>query len=429
MSKTVNIVTLGCSKNLVDSEVLLSQLKLNGFEVMHDSDSLSDIVLINTCGFIQDAKEEAIEKILQYTELKQSGDVSKVYVFGCFPVRYMESLQKELPEVDKFFGKFELKNMLAEFGKEIVEEEINNREITTPNHYAYLKISEGCNRFCAFCAIPIMSGRHTSKPIEQLVDETQKLADKGVKELLVIAQDLSSYGLDIYKEKKLAELVQEISKVDGIEWIKLHYAYPADFPTDILKVMKENPKVCKYLDIAFQHNSDNMLSAMQRRISKQEQLDLITKIREEVPGIHLRTTLLTGFPNESEQDFKELIDFVKKQKFERLGCFAFSNEEDTYAFKNFEDNIDQFIKEDRRDFIVNLQEKIIDTISRKKLGKEFKVIVDRKEDGLYVARTEFDSPEIDGEVYIKDKNLEIGEFYNVEVYDYMGYDLYAKIID
>lgn len=427
--KTINIVTLGCSKNLVDSEVLLSQLKLNGYQVVHDSEEPSDVVLINTCGFIEEAKNEAIETILYFTSMKEGGDVEQVFVFGCFPVRYMEILEKEMPEVDRFFGKFELKEMLNELGKDIVQEEINNREITTPSHYAYLKISEGCNRFCAFCAIPVMSGRHTSKPIEDLVDETEKLAAKGVKEILVIAQDLSSYGLDIYKEKKLATLINEISKVEGIEWIKLHYAYPADFPMDILEVIRDNPKVCKYLDLALQHNSDHMLKAMQRKITKQEQLDLVAKIRKEVPGIHIRTTILTGFPNETEEDFKELKEFVKTQKFERLGCFGFSNEEDTYAFKHYEDNIPAEIKEQRREQILSIQEDVTEEVSTSKIGKTFKIIVDRHEDDFSVGRTEFDSPEIDGEVFVKDENLAIGEFYDIEITETIGYDLYGKLVE
>ncbi len=428
MSKSINIISLGCSKNLVDSEFFMYMLDASGFEVFYETEKSTDFVFINTCGFIQEAKTEAIDTIFNYVKLKKQGLVKKIYVFGCFPVRYHKELTKSIPEVDRFFGKFEYEKMLEVLGVKYQDKFSNRRIITSPKHYAYLKISEGCNRFCSFCAIPIMSGRYCSKPIEVLVDEVKILADSGVKELQVMAQDLSYYGFDLYKKHKLAELIEKISLVKGIEWIRLHYAYPSDFPLDILDVIANNPKVCKYMDIALQHCTDKMLSAMRRNITASEQLQLIETIRKRVDTINIRTTLLTGFPGETEKDFHALLQFVKAQKFERLACFSFSKEEDTYAFKNYKDSIPKKTKNSRRDLILKTQEEIVYQQSQKKLNTETKVIIDRLEDGLFVGRSEYDSPEIDGEIYIDTANLSIGEFYKVKIDKVDGYDLFGSVL-
>ena len=427
--KRINVVTMGCSKNLVDSEVLLNQLERGKFEVLHDScESNFDAVFINTCGFIYDAKQESIDMILSYVKAKKRGDIGKLYVIGCLSERYRKDLEEEIPEVDRYFGKFELKEIVDELKVSYQPEYIYERKITTPSHFAYLKISEGCNRSCSFCAIPMMTGRYKSRTIEDLVKETHYLAEKGVKEILVIAQDLSYYGIDIYGENRLAELVEKISEINGIEWIRLHYLYPTKFPFEILTIMRENPKVCKYLDIPLQHISNQVLKNMLRHISREETESLIKKIREEVPGVTIRTTALVGFPGETEQDFEELKQFVRETKFERLGVFPYSNEEGTYASKKFDDNISDEIKQARAEEIMELQLSITDELSQQKIGQVLKVIVDRKEGGFFIGRTEFDSPEVDGEVLISSAfELNEGEFVNVKITGVEDYDLFAQV--
>ena len=429
-SNIVDIITLGCSKNLVDSEMLSRQLSANGYQVVYDDENpKGGIVIVNTCGFIGDAKEESINTILELGELKKRRKISKLYVMGCLSERYLADLQAEIPEVDKFYGKFNWKEILNELGKSYNQQLALERDLTTPKHYAYLKIAEGCNRFCSYCAIPIITGRYQSRPIEEIVDEVKYLVGMGVKEFQVIAQDLSYYGVDLYKEMRLAELVERISDVPGVEWIRLHYAYPAQFPYDVLKVMRERPNVCKYLDIALQHISDNMLTKMRRHVTKQETYDLVTRLREEVPGIHLRTTLLTGHPGETEQDFEELIEFVRWAKFERMGAFPYSDEDGTYASENYEDDIPFEVKQQRVDDLMAVQQKISKKINEDKVGQSLKVIIDREEADYYIGRTEFDSPEVDPEVLVsKDQKLTIGEFYNVEVTGAEEFELYGKVV-
>ena len=424
----VDVVTMGCSKNLVDSEFLIRQFEAGGFKVAHDpEESKGDIVIVNTCGFIGDAKEESIEHILQYAEAKKEGKVKQLIVMGCLSERYMKDLKGELPEVDRFYGKFDWKEIVKDLGLEYRADLRNERSLTTPGHYAYLKISEGCNRVCSYCAIPKMTGRHKSRSIESLIEETEIIARKGVKEIQIIAQDLSYYGLDIYNEHALGKLIEKLSEIKGIEWIRLHYAYPADFPYDILKVMKDNPKVCNYLDIALQHISDPMLKKMRRGITKKQTYELIERIRREVPGIHLRTTFITGHPGETNQDFEELKQFVQDIKFERFGVFPYSHEEDTYAFKHYEDNVPQKIKQQRADELMELQNRISYEQNQKKVGMMLKVIIDRKEDDYFVGRSEFDSPEVDPEVLVYSDNLNIGSFYNVKIKEAEDYDLIGVI--
>ncbi|QZE13011.1 30S ribosomal protein S12 methylthiotransferase RimO [Halosquirtibacter laminarini] len=431
MNKKVNIVTLGCSKNLIDSELFMGQLEANGYEVITDSNETdADIVAINTCGFILDAKEESINTILDFVEAKKRGDVSKIFVFGCLTERYKDELMAEIPEVDGFYGKFQVKKMVEDLEGEYKMSLKNQRYVTTPSHYAFLKISEGCNRTCSYCAIPYITGKHKSRPIEDIVIEATLLAKKGVKELLVIAQDLSFYGLDLYKEQRLAELVRQLAKIEGIEWIKLHYAYPSNFPYDLLPVMQQESKVSLYLDIALQHISDNMLKLMRRNINKEETLALLARIRKEVPGIHLRTTLLVGHPGETEEDFNELCEFVETARFERLGVFAYSHEDNTYAGENYEDIIVEETKQARVEKIMELQQNVSLLHNEQKVGKDLKVVIDRVEGDLYIARTEFDSPDVDGEVFVKsDRELSIGEFVKVHVTEAADYDLYAEIIE
>ncbi len=428
-SNIVDIITLGCSKNLVDSEMLSRQLSANGYQVVYDDENpKGGIVIVNTCGFIGDAKEESINTILELGELKKRRKISKLYVMGCLSERYMADLEAEIPEVDKYYGKFNWKELLSELGKSYNQQLAVERDLTTPNHYAYLKIAEGCNRFCSYCAIPIITGRYQSRPIEEIVDEVKYLVGKGVKEFQVIAQDLSYYGVDLYKEMRLAELIERISDVPGVEWIRLHYAYPAQFPYDVLKVMRERDNVCKYLDIALQHISDNMLSKMRRHVTKQETYDLVTRLREEVPGIHLRTTLLTGHPGETEEDFEELIEFVRWAKFERMGAFPYSDEEGTYSNKNYVDDIPFEVKQQRVDDLMAVQQKISKKINEDKVGQTLKVIIDREEADYYIGRTEFDSPEVDPEVLVsKDKDLTIGEFYMVQITGAEEFELYGKV--
>jgi ribosomal protein S12 methylthiotransferase len=427
----IDVVTLGCSKNLVDSEMLLKQLLANGYTVKHDSDKPEgEIVVINTCGFINDAKEESINTILGFAEAKKKRKLNKLFVMGCLSERYMKELQDEIPEVDKFYGKFNWKNLISDLGKSFRYDTGYERVLTTPSHYAYLKISEGCNRSCSYCSIPIMTGKHVSRPMEDIVGEAQYLASKGVKEFQIIAQDLSYYGIDRYKEMKLPELIERLSDVNGIEWIRLHYAYPAKFPYDVLRVIRERDNICKYLDIALQHISDNMLAKMRRHISKAETIDLIDRIRGEVPGIHLRTTFLVGHPDETEQDFEELLNFVSDTRFERMGAFPYSDEEGTFAASNYQDNVPESVKQERMDTLMSLQERIAFENNEAKTGKDFRVIVDREDDDFYIGRTEYDSPEVDTEVLInKNKVLNIGEFYNVRISRAEAFDLYGNVID
>jgi len=428
MPKKINVVTLGCSKNLVDSELFLSQMHANGYEVTHDSaDTDARIVAINTCGFILDAKEESVNTILEYVEAKKNGLIDKIFVFGCLTERYRDDLLKEIPEVDGFYGKFQVRKMVEDLKADYKLSLSHQRYLTTPSHYAYLKISEGCNRTCSYCAIPKMTGDHISVPIDALVEEAKSLAAEGVKELLIIAQDLSYYGIDLYKESKLAELVSRLSEIEGIEWIKLHYAYPANFPYDLLPVIKNKPNVARYLDVALQHCSDKVLKLMKRHISKADTIALIKRIRAEVPGIHLRTTMLVGHPGETEEDFEELKAFVREMRFERLGVFPYSNEEDTYAGENYEDLIPHEVKESRANELMEFQQQIAAEINAEKIGQTLKVVIDRKEGEYFIGRTEFDSPEVDGEVLISTKGLKIGGFYNIMITGAEEFDLFGEI--
>ena len=428
---TIDIITLGCSKNLVDSEKLMRQLEANGYKVTHDSPNpQGEIAVINTCGFIGDAKEESINMILEFCEAKEEGRLRKLYVMGCLSERYLKELEVEIPQVDKFYGKFNWNELLADLGKEFHDEMAIERTLTTPKHYAYLKISEGCDRSCAYCAIPIITGKHTSRPMEEIIDEVKLLVSQGVKEFQIIAQELTYYGVDLYKSQKLPELIEKIAQVPGVEWIRLHYAYPTHFPEDLFRVMRENDNVCKYMDIALQHISDNMLTRMRRHVSKSETYDLIEKFRQEVPGIHLRTTLMVGFPGETEEDFAELEEFVQKARFDRMGAFAYSEEEGTYAAENYEDSIPQEVKQARLDELMALQQEISADLSHNKIGQEFKVIIDRKEGEYYIGRTQFDSPEVDPEVLIKadGKRLFSGRFYQVRITNADDFDLFGEII-
>ena len=427
--KKVNIISLGCSKNLVDTELLMKQLEKVGYSVEVDvENSKAKVVVINTCGFIGDAKEESVNTILEQVELKKEGKVDKIFVMGCLSQRYEPELQKEIPEVDAYFGKFDWKGILTELGKEYDDKLRNERHLTTPPHYAYLKISEGCNRKCSYCAIPIMTGEYKSRPFEEIVDEAERLAKQGVKELLVLAQDITYYGIDKYGKNRLAELIDRIADIKGIEWIKLHYAYPAGFPMEILPVMRERKNVCKYLDIALQHCSDHMLKQMRRGVTKQQTIDLIRKIREEVPGIALRTTLMVGHPGETEEDYRELIDFVETMKFERLGVFPYSHEEDTYCDKYYADDVPEDVKKERAEQIMEIQAVVSEAVNASLVGKRLSVLIDRREGDYYIGRTEHDSPEVDPEVLISsDKVLKIGEFYNVEIVSADNYDLYGRI--
>lgn len=429
--KKIDIITLGCSKNLVDSEQLIRQLEEVGYDVAHDSDKPDgDIAVINTCGFIGDAKEESINMILEFAQQKEEGSLDKLYVMGCLSERYLKELSLEIPQVDKFYGKFNWKELLNDLGEVYHNELYIERSLTTPKHYAYLKISEGCDRKCSYCAIPIITGKHVSRPIDEIVEEVKYLVEQGVKEFQIIAQELTYYGIDLYKKQMIAELVNRIADVQGVEWIRLHYAYPAHFPKDLFKVMRERDNVCKYMDIALQHISDNMLKLMRRQVTKKETYDLIKQFRDEVPGIHLRTTLMVGHPGETEDDFKELKEFVREAKFDRMGAFAYSEEEGTYAAKHYEDSISSEIKQARLGEIMDIQQGISAELTAKKIGQQIKVIIDRIEGDYYIGRTEFDSPEVDPEVLIEavDLELKIGDFYNVIVIDSDDFDLYAKII-
>jgi ribosomal protein S12 methylthiotransferase len=423
----VDIITLGCSKNLVDSEQLMRQFVANGYMVEHDPDKVTgEIAVVNTCGFIGDAQEESINMILKLGEAKKRGKIAQLYVMGCLSERFLKEMETELPEVDRFYGKFNWKELLSDMGKPYYEDMRNERILTTPRHYAYLKIAEGCNRTCSYCSIPIITGRYQSRSIEEIEQEVHLLTRQGVKEFQVIAQDLTYYGLDRYKRLALPELVERISDIPGVGWIRLHYAYPARFPFDLLRVMRERDNVCKYVDIAFQHISDPMLKQMRRNINRTETYELIARIRQEVPGIHLRTTLMTGHPGETEQDFEELVGFVTKMRFERMGAFAYSHEVGTFSYKQYKDEISPKVKQERLDYIMRIQERIASEINEAKIGNTLKVIIDREEDLYYIGRTEFDSPEIDPEVLVtKEKTLIPGEFYPVRITGSDVFDLYG----
>ncbi len=426
----VNIITLGCSKNIVDSEELFSQLKANDFDVAHESEEDdANIVIINTCGFIDNAKEESINTIIRWAEAKQAGEIEKLYVTGCLSQRYKPDLEKEIPEVDQYFGTTHLPQLLKTVGADYKYELVGERLITTPAHYAYLKISEGCDRPCSFCAIPIMRGKHVSKSFEQIETEVRGLVKNGTKELLLIAQDSTFYGLDLYGERKLAELLRRISDIPGVEWIRLHYAYPSQFPLDALEVMAERDNICKYIDIPLQHVSDNMLKTMRRGITRQRTEDLVQTIREKVPGIAIRTTLIAGHPGEKQQDFEDLCEFVKKLRFERLGIFTYSHEEGTHA-GTLQDDVPPEVKEERAATIMEIQQGISAEINKEKVGKIFKVLFDRKEGGYYIGRTQFDSPEVDNEVLVsaKDTYVRIGDFAEVLIESAEDFDLYGKIL-
>ena len=428
-TNNIDIITLGCSKNLVDSEMLSRQLEANGYKVKHDSEKPDNgIVIINTCGFIGDAKEESINTILQFCELRKKRKISKLYVMGCLSGRYIKELPAEIPEVDKFYGKFNWKELITDLGKSYQPQLALERTLTTPSHYAYLKISEGCNRTCSYCAIPIITGRHHSRPMEEIIKEVEWLTRQGVKEFQMIAQDLSYYGMDLYKSLKLPELTEHIADIKGVEWLRLHYAYPAKFPFDLLRVMRERDNVCNYLDIALQHISDNILQKMRRNVSKSQTYDLIAHIREEVPEIHLRTTLLAGHPGETENDFEQLMEFVQKARFERMGAFPYSDEEGTYANRNYADDIPFEVKQSRVNELMAVQQDISLEINKSKIGQALKVIIDREEPDYYVGRTEFDSPEVDPEVLIsKKKELAIGNFYAVKITEAEEFDLYGEV--
>lgn len=425
----IDFVTMGCSKNLVDSERLMGQLEANGFHCVHDPEyPQGEIAVINTCGFIGDAKEESIEMILRFAEAKKAGKLRKLYVMGCLSQRYQGELEKEIPEVDKYFGKFNYRDLLVELGKAELPVCDGQRCLTTPSHYAYLKISEGCDRHCAYCAIPLMTGHHVSRPMDEILREVERLVARGVKEFQVIAQELTYYGRDIDGQSHITELVNRMADIPGVEWIRLHYAYPNEFPLDLLDVIRERPNVCKYLDIALQHASDNMLSRMRRHVTKQETLDLLREIRSRVPGIHIRTTLMVGFPGETEEDFNELMQFVKDERFERMGAFAYSEEEGTYSARHYKDDISPEEKQRRLDKLMALQQTISAEVEAEKVGQVMRAIIDRKEGDYYVGRTEYCSPEVDPEVLVSsDKPLRIGDFYQVRITDSEEFDIYAEL--
>jgi ribosomal protein S12 methylthiotransferase len=426
----VNVVTLGCSKNIYDSEVLMGQLKANKFDVEHESSSDdSGIVIINTCGFIENAKKESIDTILRFAQAKQNGMIEKLYVTGCLSERYKPELEKDIPEVDAFFGTRDLPRLLKALKADYKHELVGERMLSTPHHYAYFKISEGCDRPCSFCAIPLMRGKHLSVPIEQLVKQAETLAKNGTRELMIIAQDSTYYGLDIYKERKLAELLRKLSDVKGIEWIRLHYAFPSGFPMDALDVMRERDNICNYLDMPLQHVSDAMLKSMKRGTTKQKTIDLVNKIRDKVPGIAIRTTLITGYPGETQKDHEEMLDWVAETKFERLGCFTYSHEENTSAF-DLKDNVPQAVKQERAEAVMNIQQGISLELNQEKVGKTFRVLFDRKEGDHFIGRTEFDSPEVDNEVLVdaKSQYVRIGDFENVKVSSSEEFDLFGEVV-
>lgn len=425
--KTIDFITLGCSKNLVDSEKLMGLFEANGYHVTHDSnDPHGEIVVINTCGFIEDAKQESIDTILEFAQAKTEGRIEKLYVMGCLSERYLADLEQEIPEVDGWYGKFNYKELLNTI---VTIDTINttaHRHLTTPRHYAYIKISEGCDRHCAYCAIPIITGKHQSRPIGEILEEVRSLVAQGTKEFQIIAQELTYYGIDIDGKQHIAELIERMADIEGVEWIRLHYAYPAHFPWDLLRVMREKKNVCKYLDIALQHISDHMLTRMVRHVTKEDTYELVRRIREEVPGIHLRTTLMVGFPGETDEDFQELLDFTRWARFERMGAFAYSEEDGTYSAKHYKDDVPADVKQARLDRLMRIQQHISAEIESAKVGKVIRVIIDRTEGDWFIGRSEFCSPEVDPEVLIPMKeDLTIGEFYNVKVTSAEEFDLYA----
>ena len=428
---SIDILTLGCSKNLVDSERLIRQLEVEGYDVQHDPENPSgDIAIINTCGFIGDAKEESINVILEQAERKKTGSLKQLYVMGCLSQRYLSDLQAEIPEVDRFYGKFDWDGIVKDMGRPLHQDLLFQRRVTTPSHYAYLTIAEGCNRHCSYCAIPIITGQYVSRPLEEIVDEVRYLVGQGVKEFQVIAQELTYYGLDLYGERRLAQLVESIADIDGVEWIRLHYAYPTDFPMDLLPVMKNNPKVCRYLDIALQHIADPVLDMMHRHITGEETRRLIKKIREEVPGIHIRTTMMVGHPGETEEAFEALLDFVREMRFERLGAFAYSEEDGTWSERHYKDDIPEDVKQARLSKLMRIQQRISSEIQEEKVGKVMRVIIDRREGDYWIGRTEFDSPDVDPEVLISVSTapeVKIGNFYDVNIISADDFDLYATL--
>lgn len=427
----IDIITLGCSKNLVDSERLMGMLEYVGFECTHDSEQPEgEIAIINTCGFIGDAKEESINTILEFVNRKNNGLLKKIYVMGCLSQRYKEELEKEIPEVDKFYGKFDVKTLVSDLGKSSIQSCDGCRHLTTPSHYAYIKIAEGCDRRCAYCAIPLITGRHISRPMDEILQEMKALVAKGVKEFQIIEQELTYYGVDIDGKQHIAELIDRMSDIEGVEWIRLHYAYPNNFPLDLLDVIREKPNVCKYLDIALQHISDRMLERMHRNVTKKDTLELIDEIRRRVPGIHLRTTLMVGFPGETDEDFEQLMEFVKTVRFERMGAFVYSEEEGTYSALHYADDIPEEIKQRRLDKLMAIQQRISAEIGTEKVGKVLKVIIDRKEGAYYVGRTEFCSPEVDPEVLIpcEEKSLDVGCFYDVKITGSEEFDIYGTVV-
>lgn len=426
----VDIITMGCSKNLVDSESLMRQFEAAGYHCAHDPKRpQGEIAVINTCGFIEDAKQESIDTILEFAKAKEEGRLKKLFVMGCLSQRYRKELEEEIPQVDKYYGKFDYKNLIKDLGSNITPSCEGRRVLTTPRHYAYLKISEGCDRRCAYCAIPIITGKHVSRPESEILDEVRELVASGVKEIQVIAQELTYYGVDIDGKRHIAELIDHMADIKGVEWIRLHYAYPNQFPLELLDVIASRPNVCKYLDIALQHISDHMLTRMHRHVTKQETLDLLTIIRNRVPGIHIRTTLMVGFPGETEEDFHELLDFVREQRFERMGAFAYSEEEGTYSAKNYEDDVPADVKQRRLDELMILQQDISAEIEANKVGLTLPVVIDRKEGDYYIGRTEFCSPEVDPEVLIKaDQRLRVGTFYKVKITSSEEFDLYGEVV-
>lgn len=427
----IDIITMGCSKNLVDSETLMRQFEANGYDCTHDSEQPDgEIAVINTCGFIDAAKEESINTILQFVEAKKEGRLNKLFVMGCLSERYKDELEKEIPEVDKFYGKFNYKQLLADLGKAEIKACNGQRHLTTPAHYAYVKIAEGCNRHCAYCAIPLITGKHVSRPKEEILQEVRNLVADGVKEFQIIAQELTYYGVDLDGKRHIADLIREMADIEGVEWIRLHYAYPNQFPLELLDVMNEKQNVCKYLDIALQHISDSVLECMHRHVNKQETMDLIRTIREKVPGIHLRTTLMVGFPGETEDDFQQLLDFVRWARFERMGAFMYSEEEGTYGASHYADDVPEDVKQRRLDELMAVQQEISAEIEAAKIGLTMKVMIDRKENDYFIGRSEFCSPEVDPEILIQSgqKSVQIGSFYQVKITDAEEFDLYGEIV-
>ncbi len=429
---TIDFISLGCSKNLVDSEMLMGLFEAHGYSVTHDAeDPQGRIVVVNTCGFIADAKEESINCILEQTERKRLGEVDRVYVMGCLSERYLAELEEEIPEVDGWYGKFNYKQLLSDLTNvERREENGSDRKLTTPPHYTYIKISEGCDRHCAYCAIPLITGHHQSRPMEEILDEVRTLVGRGVSEFNIIAQELTYYGVDLYGRQRIAELIERMAKIEGVRWIRLHYAYPTHFPWDLLRVIRENDNVCNYLDIALQHISDHMLSRMQRHVTRQETIDLIERMRREVPGLHIRTTLMVGFPGETDDDFQQLLDFTRWARFERMGAFAYSEEDGTYSAEHYQDDVPEDVKQRRLDRLMRLQQQISAEVEAAKIGQVMTVVIDRQEGDYYIARTEYCSPEVDPEVLIhsSEGRLQVGHYYKARITEAEEFDLYATIV-